>query len=450
MATVTARGITWTTTAGAKSVASFSPAANDLLVAIVGIATSDTAPTMSDSLGGAWTLVGSFQSQAATGGLRMYVRNTAVSGAAMTVTMTPTADAGGGLAVLSISPVSVYGSSAVRSSGGQADQTAATTPAPVLSATPGPLNAIVTAIMDNTNGSANAAPRSGYAEHYDQGFNTPASGIEVSSLGSGETSATLTFSGTTPSIFAAVAGEFIVTLTVSPGLISSTMATFTPTVSQIVTVSPGLISSTMQVFAPSVAPSLSPPLVSTTMAVYAPSVATSGVYAPLVSTTSQVFTPAVSRNVSPGLVSTASQVFTPSVGPSLGVPLISTTSQVYAPAVSTQVSPGLNSTTMGVFSPVLSFQVSPGLVSSSMAVFTPTVTLPAAGLTLDVPLISQISTVYDPTLTVNTILGVPLVTSGLVAYEPAVLVEVVLPPMYDPSHRASRDRGRRTLSRRSM
>lgn len=199
----------WNTTAGAKTTASFSPVAGGLLVAFVGIATSDTAPTMSDSLSGAWTLVGAFQSQAATGGIRCYVRNTPTTGASMTVTMTPTADAGGGLAVCLVESVGAYGSSAVRSTGGQADQTAATTPAPVLSQTPLADSAILIGLMDNTNGSANQAPRTGYAELVDTGFNTPPSGLAVQSLNNGETSATLTFSGTTPSIYGVVAIEVI-------------------------------------------------------------------------------------------------------------------------------------------------------------------------------------------------------------------------------------------------
>ena len=209
MATVTARAIVWNTTAGNKTTPSFTPAANDLLVAIVGIATLDTAPTLSDSQGGAtWVLVDSFRSQATTGGLRMYVRSAAVANTSMTVSYTSSGDAGGGIAVLSVSDPAVYGAGAVRSSGGQADQATAT-PAPVLNQTPRSTNAIITAVMNNTNGSANASPRTSpaYSEHYDQGFNTPPTGIAVHSVNSGETSATITYGGSTTGTFASIAIE---------------------------------------------------------------------------------------------------------------------------------------------------------------------------------------------------------------------------------------------------
>jgi hypothetical protein len=106
MAVVTPRAIVWNTTAGAKTTGSFQPAAGELLVAVVGIAGNDTAPTMSDTdatITG-WTLVDSFRSHgsAITGGLRIYVSNQGANGASITVTMTPTGDTGGGLAVLSV------------------------------------------------------------------------------------------------------------------------------------------------------------------------------------------------------------------------------------------------------------------------------------------------------------------------------------------------------------
>jgi hypothetical protein len=208
MATVTPRAIVWNTTAGAKTTGSFTPAAGELLVAVVGIATSDTAPTMSDTdatITG-WTLVDSFRSQAATGGLRVYLSNQGASGAAITVTMTPTADAGGGLAVLSVTEPAAFGASGARSTGGQADQ-AAGTPAPVLSSTPLATNPIIVAVMTNSNSTTNVVHRTGYTEAYDQGFNTPASGIEVHYLNSGETSATLTAGGATATTFAAIAVE---------------------------------------------------------------------------------------------------------------------------------------------------------------------------------------------------------------------------------------------------
>jgi hypothetical protein len=229
VATVTPRGIVWNTTAGAKTTASVTPAAGELLVAFVGIATSDTAPTMSDTDANitGWTLVGAFQSQAATGGLRCYLSNQGAAGAAITVTMTPTADAGGGLAVLSVTDPAAFGASGARSTGGQADQAAAT-PAPVLSNTPLSHNPVIIAVMTNTNGTANASPRTGYTEPagYDLGFNTPPTGIEVQYIESGETSATLTTGGAAPSTFASIGVEISTNLPAIPPDVN--MATMRP------------------------------------------------------------------------------------------------------------------------------------------------------------------------------------------------------------------------------
>lgn len=207
MPTITARAIVWTTTAENKTTAAFTPAANDLLVAIVGRTGTDNAPTMSDSQSGAWTLVDSYRwhNNSVVGGLRIYVRDTAVSASSMTVTMSGTGDTGGGLAVLSVAGTNGYGSAAVETTGGLAQQVAGTTPAPVLGAVPSSSSAIVSAVMDSTNGSANAVPRTGYTEYYDQGYNNPATGIEVNGLDSGETSATITYGGTTPSQYACIA-----------------------------------------------------------------------------------------------------------------------------------------------------------------------------------------------------------------------------------------------------
>lgn len=208
LVTAPASGVVWTTTAGNKATASFTPPANALLLAFVGIATLDTAPTMADSLGGAtWALLDSFRSQATTGGLRCYVRSAAVSGAAMTVSYTSSGDAGGGIFVIAITGTGgVYGTSAIGATGGQADQ-AAGTPAPVLSVAPAVTSAIVCAVMTNSNVSTNTAPPTGFTEHYDQGFNTPASGMEICSINRGITATTQTFTAATATTFASLAIE---------------------------------------------------------------------------------------------------------------------------------------------------------------------------------------------------------------------------------------------------
>lgn len=221
MAAVTARAVVWNTTAGAKTTASFTPGAGDLLIAVVGIATSDTAPTISDTDANitGWTLLDAFRSlgSAITGGLRIYAANQGAAGSAITVTMTPTGDAGGGLAVYSVTDPAGFGAAAARGTGGQADQ-AAGTPAPVLGAAPLAKNPIIVAVMTQSNVTTNTAPRTGFTEDNDLGFNTPATGLETQHRDSGETSATLTLGAATPTGFAAIAVEIatIARITLTP------------------------------------------------------------------------------------------------------------------------------------------------------------------------------------------------------------------------------------------
>jgi hypothetical protein len=212
MATTTKRASIWNTNAGAKVTAAFTPAANDLLIAITGHSNTDTADTVTDSQGGSWDLVGTFRSHstAVAGGLRIWARTAAVSASSMTVTSTPGGTStGGGLAVLSVSGSSGYGSGAIRAQGGLADQ-AAGTPSVVLPQAALTTSSLIGAVMTNTNGSANCAIPSGWAvEDYDQGYATPATGLEVCHRDTGETRTTIPFGAATPSQFAAIIIEIL-------------------------------------------------------------------------------------------------------------------------------------------------------------------------------------------------------------------------------------------------
>jgi hypothetical protein len=215
MATTTKRAIVWTTTAGVKVTAAFTPAANDLLIAITGHSFAlgtDPADTITDSQSGTWDLVGTYRSfsTAVGGGLRIWARQTAVTASSMTVTSTPGGTStGGGLAVLSVSGSSGYGSGAIRAQAGQAD-TAAGTPSIVMPQAVLTTSSLIGAVMTNTNGSANCAIPSGWAvEDYDQGYSTPAVGIEVCHRDTGETRTTIPFGAATPSQFGALIIEIL-------------------------------------------------------------------------------------------------------------------------------------------------------------------------------------------------------------------------------------------------
>jgi len=195
-------GSTWTTTAGAKAVA-IDALAGDQLVALTGHSAITTSHVVTDDAGGTWVQVCAGTSAAGVNSHAIWIRTTRVNNTStVTVTTTPSSSTGGGLVVVAVQGMYRFGLAAVRSFGVQSDQ-AATTPAPVLSLTPLASSVIVGWIMDETFGSANCVPRSSpaYTERSDSGYNSPATGQESMTLNSGETSATITWGGATPSAF---------------------------------------------------------------------------------------------------------------------------------------------------------------------------------------------------------------------------------------------------------
>lgn len=208
-AAVTAGCVTWNTTAGNKNCVT-TPAANDLIVvlcSVSGVSSPCTAVSDDNSGGaGSYTQVGSTYVIGTANAISSWVR-TSLVGSASSTTFSMTAPGGtngSGLVVLRISGMTNTGSSAVAQTNGTNDGTSGTTPAPVFGATPSSANPIIGWIVNQTNGSTNATPRTSYAEHYDQGYNTPPRGIEVMSIDSGETSATITWGSTTGSTFSAM------------------------------------------------------------------------------------------------------------------------------------------------------------------------------------------------------------------------------------------------------
>ena len=209
MAAITHAGTTFNTTAGDKTVVA-TPAANDLIVIVAstsGLSGGTTA--CSDTQSGTYTQVDVDRTGfSTTGVLTVWVRNALISSATSTTfTASQSGSTGGGLTVLRISGMTRTGSSAVLTTGGQSSGTAGTTPAPVLSATPQSGNPIIAAVSNGTNSTTTVTQRSGYTEDFDNGYNTPATGLEVCHLNSGETSATLTFGSTTATAFASVGIE---------------------------------------------------------------------------------------------------------------------------------------------------------------------------------------------------------------------------------------------------
>ena len=208
MAAVTLLGTaTFTTASGTKTVTA-TPAVGDLIVIVVANtgSTSSVNPTDNNS-SGTYTLINSAVKATSADTMRVYVRTALITSATSTVfTHAPGTTSGGGLAVFKITGMTRTGSSAVRGSGIQSNQGAATTPAPVLSSTPRTTNAILTAVFNATNPAGTTIP-STYTDRGNLGYNTPATGLRLASKDSGVTNATITWGGTSASAFASLAIE---------------------------------------------------------------------------------------------------------------------------------------------------------------------------------------------------------------------------------------------------
>lgn len=225
MAAVTFGVATWTTTAGAKT-GILTPAVGDLLVVICGNSGRTTAqpPTITDNnSSGAYTQVKAATRATSVDSMWAFVRTALIPAASSTtVTFTPTAtDTGGGLAVYRVSGMTLLGAAAVKNSGSQ-DNVASGTPAVPLTTAAATYNPLIGGVLTGTNGSANSAPPSGWAEGNDQGYNTPPTGLATEHVSSGETGSTITFGAVSPSAFCALVIELDTTGLVPPSLVMPT------------------------------------------------------------------------------------------------------------------------------------------------------------------------------------------------------------------------------------
>jgi hypothetical protein len=147
------------------------------------------------------------------------VRNNYITAASSTTfTATQASSSGGGLAVFRIASCNIIGLGAIRGMGGVSSGTLGTTPAPVLLARVGTTftgtlaaltaNGMITAVANGSN-LANVTIRSApaYTRDADLGYNTPATGLDVGHINSGETASTITWGGTSATAFASIAIE---------------------------------------------------------------------------------------------------------------------------------------------------------------------------------------------------------------------------------------------------
>lgn len=227
MATVALLGtVTWNTTGGNTTVVA-TPAVGDficVIAATTGLAGGTINVADNQSPAGAYTQVSSdFTGFSTTGVLTAWVRTALITAASSTTfTATQTGSSGGGLCVFQVTGMSIVGLGAVRGCGGQSSGTLGTTPAPVLlgrvgstfSGTQAALtaNAMVGAVCNGTNSTTTVTQPASWTEAFDNGYNTPATGMETCFRSSGETNSTITFGSTTATAFASIALELDVSV----------------------------------------------------------------------------------------------------------------------------------------------------------------------------------------------------------------------------------------------
>lgn len=203
-------GVTLADTSNATSytTGSFTPAANDLLVALVFTSASAVNGTVTDSQSGTWTLIQIVAADSNGVHVRVFVRTALIASAGTTVTFDCTGDTASGAVVFvaRISGMSRTGASAVRQSAGHANGAAGGTPAPAFSISALTGNPTLGLVGNRSNPAGVTEPTS-WTEQADTGYATPDAGGEYVSRNSGFTGTTITWGSTSATNFAALIVE---------------------------------------------------------------------------------------------------------------------------------------------------------------------------------------------------------------------------------------------------
>lgn len=200
MAAVSLLGSTFTTTAG-EHTCTVTPAVGDLIV-LVEVWTTDASSAgggVTDDQSGTYYKVLTNGHYVSAVGESVYFaihfREAAITSATSTIftqNNPPGSDSGGGLAVLKVTGMSKFGSSAVRQykerSGDTADVEPYTGTWTSAKLTTNPVIGVHVELEDSTPG---LTPTTGYTELFDGGYATPATGIYIQKIDSGDTTNTM-------------------------------------------------------------------------------------------------------------------------------------------------------------------------------------------------------------------------------------------------------------------
>ena len=210
MATIVGLNVTFTTTAGNKSVVG-TPAIKDLIVVATPVAATSL-PTVSVSDNnsggsGTYTKIGEFYDVTPAVYSAFFVRDTFISSATSTTfTATISGDSGGGLSVFQVRGMSFLGSRAVRQFNGESNGAAAGTPTATMSAPVDTANALIGLVTNKTN-PATMTARAGFSENEDLGFTVPTSGMETMRRNTGETATAIAWGSTSASTYSCMVIE---------------------------------------------------------------------------------------------------------------------------------------------------------------------------------------------------------------------------------------------------
>lgn len=197
-----------TANAGPYTTASFTPAASDLLVALVHMTGSATGIGITDTQSLGWTLVKSALSRASADNDQIWVSNGLAAASAMTVSLNATSPTGATLEVFRLSGMTLTGASAVRQSGSQDNQSAAT-PNPAFPGAAATGNPLISLVGNQSNPAGLTVP-TGWAAGNNIGFATPTTGSTSATKDSGFTGSSVAWGSSSASAFGSVAAEFTV------------------------------------------------------------------------------------------------------------------------------------------------------------------------------------------------------------------------------------------------
>jgi hypothetical protein len=198
---------TSTTDNTALTSASFTPNADDLLIAVGMVKGhfNQSGHVFTDSQALGFTQITFARFNGSTDSITIAVANAFAANSGMTVTLTPSSTTCTGLAlsVLRVTGMAYAGLTAIRQSSFQSNQAAAGTPAPAFGVISLNDNPTIGAVGNGTN-PAGMTPPASWSERHDIGFATPDGGLETCNLNKAFSGTTVTWGSASASAFAAL------------------------------------------------------------------------------------------------------------------------------------------------------------------------------------------------------------------------------------------------------